>query len=291
MVSLLRALTRIPLPLLHATATLVYLFAFHVLRWRRAQTERDIALAFPERTPAERAAIVSQSYRRAADTVMEALWGFGASADAIRGRVSVDKPELDERSVKEGRSVVLLTAHYANWEWLLLAAGVHFDIRIDVVYQPLRLESVDAFFREARSRFGSRLVPRKEFIFDLMTHGQAPRAYALIADQTPRRDDPKHWTRFLGRDTAFFVGAGRIARFLDAEVIHVGMRRVRRGHYAIRLTSIALPPYEDGADELVVERYAGALEAQVNADPPSFLWLQKRWKYPKPTAKTDAGEP
>ena len=288
---LLRALTRIPLPLLHATATLVYLFAFHVLRWRRAQTERDIALAFPERTRRRaRGDRLRQSYRRAADTVMEALWGFGASADAIRARVSVDNPEVVERCVKEGRSVVLLTAHYANWEWLLLAAGVHFDIRIDVVYQPLRLESVDAFFREARSRFGSRLVPRKEFIFDLMTHGQAPRAYALIADQTPRRDDPKHWTRFLGRDTAFFVGAGRIARFLDAEVIHVGMRRVRRGHYAIRLTSIALPPYEDGADELVVERYAGALEAQVKADPPSFLWLQKRWKYPKPTAgRTQAG--
>jgi len=24
------------------------------------------------------------------------------------------------------------------------------------------------------------------------------------------------------------------------------------------------------------------------ADPPSFLWLQKRWKYPKPAAATDA---
>jgi KDO2-lipid IV(A) lauroyltransferase len=282
MVSLLRVLTRLPLALLHATATLVFLFAFHVLRWRRPQTERDIDLAFPDRAPAERRSIVAQSYRRAADTVMEAVWGFGASAEAIRRRVSVDNPELVERCVKAGRSVVLLTAHYANWEWLLLAAGVHFDIRIDVVYQPLRVESIDAFFRDARSRFGSRLVPRQEFIFDLMTHGSGPRAYALIADQTPRRDDPKHWTRFLGRDTAFFVGAGRIARFLDAEVIYVGMRRVRRGEYAIRFATIAEPPYEDGADELVVERYAQALEAQVEADPASFLWLQKRWKYPKP---------
>jgi KDO2-lipid IV(A) lauroyltransferase len=284
MVSLLRVLTRLPLAALHATATFVYLVAFHVLRWRRSQTERDIALAFPGRAPAERRSIVAQSYRRAADTVMEAVWGVGASAAAIRRRVSVDNPELVDRCVKAGRSVVLLTAHYANWEWLLLAAGVHFDIRIDVVYQPLRLESVDAFFRDARSRFGSRLVPRNEFIFDLMTHGSGPRAYALIADQTPRGDDPKHWTRFLGRDTAFFVGAGRIARFLDAEVIYVGMRRVRRGEYAIRLATIAEPPYEDGADELVVARYAQALEAQVQADPASFLWLQKRWKYPKPGA-------
>lgn len=284
MVWLLRALTRIPLALLHASATIVYVIAYRLLRWRREQTERDIALAFPERTPAERAAIVADSYRRAADMVAEALWGFGASAEAIRTRVSVDNPEVVAQCVAGGRSVVLLAAHYANWEWLLLAAGVHFDIRVDVVYQPLRLASVDAFFRDARSRFGSRLVPREDFIFDLMTHGQEPRAYALIADQTPKPADPKHWTRFLGRDTAFFVGAGKIARFLDAEVIFVAMRREGRGRYAIRLEPLAQPPHDDGIDVDVVERYARALEAMVQRDPASFLWLQKRWKYPKPAA-------
>lgn len=283
MVLLLEALSRAPLALQHATATFVYFVVFHLLRWRREQTERDIALAFPERPPAERAAIVAESYRRAADMVMEALWGFRASADAIRARVSVDNPEVVAQCVAAGHSVVLLAAHYANWEWLLLAAGVHFDVRIDVVYQPLRLRSVDAFFRDARSRFGSRLVAREDFVYELMTHADVPRAYALIADQTPKPADPKHWTRFLGRDTAFFVGAGKIARFVDAEVIFVAMRREGRGRYAIRLEPLALPPHEDDIDVVVVERYVRALEAMVQRDPASFLWLQKRWKYPKPT--------
>jgi Kdo2-lipid IVA lauroyltransferase/acyltransferase len=281
-IALLKALTRVPLRLLHGAATLVYLVAFHLLRWRREYTERDIANAFPERSAAERAALLRRSYRCAADTLMEAVWGFGASAEALRERVTIENPEVVQRCADAGRSVVLLTAHYANWEWLLLAAGVHFDIPIDVVYQPQRVAAVDEFFRGARSRFGSTLIPRKEFIYALMTHGAEPRAYALIADQTPKPPDPKLWLKFLHQDTAFFVGAGKIARFLDADVVYVDMERTARGRYAVRFVPLAEPPYGDGADTLIVERYAQALERAVRRDPASFLWLQKKWKYPRP---------
>src|SRR5207342_927805 len=128
---------------------------------------------------------------------------------------------------------------YGNWEWLLLAAGVHFAITIDVVYQPQRVGVFDSFLREARSRFGSRLIPRKEFVYDLLSRAEQIRAYALIADQTPKhKGDPRHWTPFLHQDTAFFVGAGKIAKFLDAKVLYVKMRRLRRGRYSVRLEEI-----------------------------------------------------
>src|SRR5262245_6837713 len=132
---LLKALTRTPLPLLHAYARLVDFIAFHIVRWRRPFVDRDIANAFPQLDARARAAILRQSYRNAADVLFETLWGFGASADALRAHVVVENPEVVHRCVEANRSVVLLTAHFANWEWLLLAAGVHFDIPIDVVYQ------------------------------------------------------------------------------------------------------------------------------------------------------------
>ena len=48
------------------------------------------------------------------------------------------------------------------------------------------------------------------------------------------------------------------------------------------ILSRLLPPYGDGADELIVRTYAQALERAVRRDPASFLWLQKKWKYPRP---------
>jgi Kdo2-lipid IVA lauroyltransferase/acyltransferase len=281
---LLRALTRVPLSMLYAFGTLMYLVAFRLLRWRRDRTEHDVANAFPEKNPAERAVIVRRSYRNLADTLMESFWGFGASAEAIKRRVAFENAQLVIDHVLAERSVVLLTAHYGNWEWLSLAASAYFGVTIDVVYQPQRVASFDSFLREARSRFGSRFIPRKEFIFDLMSRADKSRIYALIADQTPKGKDPRHWVRFLNQDTAFFTGAGKIAQFLDAPVVYVSMRRLRRGYYAVRLTEIGTPPYGEGTDTMIVERYASSLERDIRDSPSDWLWQQNKWKYGKEAA-------
>ncbi len=282
---LLKALTRIPLPILYGVGYVAYLIAFHLMRWRRDRAEADIANAFPEKSPAERADILRRCYRNLADTLAEAFWGFGASAETIKSRVTIDDPELIQRAIDRKQTLLLLAAHHGNWEWLLLAAGAHFAIPIDVVYQPQRIAALDAFLREVRCRFGGKLIPRKEFVYEILGHTGKPRAYALIADQTPRQRDPKHWTRFLHQDTAFFVGAGKIAKYLEAPVYFVSMRRLRRGHYAVGLNVLAEPPYEEVDDKLIVERYARYLEEAIIANPADWLWLQKKWKYAKPAAE------
>ncbi len=286
--AILKALTHLPLPIMYAVGYIVFFVVFYLMRWRRDRAKDDIANAFPEMSPKERAAILKASYRNLADAVAESFWGFGARPDAIKARVTIEDPELIQRAIDRKQTLLLLAAHHGNWEWLLLAAGAHFAIPIDVVYQPQRFAPLDAFLRDVRCRFGGKLIPRKEFIYALLSHNaDQPRAYALIADQTPRRQDPKYWTRFLRQDTAFFVGAGKVAKYLESPVYFVSMRRTRRGHYTVRLEVLADPPYEDLDDAMIVERYARALERAILESPADWLWLQKKWKYSKPAPGDD----
>ena len=292
MQAVLKALTRIPLSLMYGIAWLIYVVAFRIMRWRRDRAERDVANAFPEKNAAERSRIVRDSYRNLADTVVEAFWGFGASAEALGRRVAFENPELVTDCVAARQSVVLLTAHYGNWEWLSLAANSRFEINMDIVYQRQKVEAIDSFLRQARGRFGNRFIPREEFIFHMMNRADEARAYALIADQTPKhKQDPKHWTRFLSQDTAFFKGAGKMAQFLEARVLYVSMRRVRRGYYSVRLVDLAAPPYDVDANEMIVERYAQALERDIRASPADWLWLQNKWKVAKPATSSKDGTP
>jgi KDO2-lipid IV(A) lauroyltransferase len=285
---LLKALTRVPLPVLYAAGTFIYVIVFYVVRWRRDQVESDIARAFPEKTPAERARILQHSYRNIADVVMEAVWGFGASAEAIARRVTFENRDLVDAAREAKQSVVLLTPHFCNWEWLLPAGGAYFGLPIDAVYQKQRVEFLDSFLRDARTRVGGKPIVREDFIYELLNRAAVPRGYALIADQTPPREDKKHWSRFLNRDTAFFVGAEKVAHFLDSPVLYVAMRRVRRGHYSVRLHAIAMPPFDSEVDDTpIMEHFARMLEAAIRESPADWLWLQKRWKYPK----TDEPEP
>ena len=279
---ILKFLTRLPLPLLYALGSFAYFLAFHVLRWHRELAARNLANSFPEKSEEERARVLRQSYVNLGQTLAETFWGFGASAEDLTRRVAIENPELIERYVAEQRPVLVLAAHVCNWEWLLPATGAQFSIPIDAVYKPLRVASLDEFIRSTRSRFGGKPIPIKSFLFELMRRAGEARAYAMVADQTPPRNMDKHWTRFLNQDTAFFVGADKIARFLDAPVLYIAMRRVRKGHYAVRLHVLAEPPYEDGRSLEVVERYARRLESEIRASPPDWLWVHNKWKYPKP---------
>ena len=288
MVFILRSLGRLPLTSLYGVARCIYFVTFRVLRWRRDLAARNIARSFPEKSEAEHAAILEQSYRNMSEVFVELLWGWRASAEQLKDRMAIDNPELVARFVAEKRSVILLTAHVCNWEWLLPGGGAHFGIPIDAVYKPIRVASLDTYMRDARSRFGGQPIPIKSFAFELLRRAGQPRAYGLVADQTPLKSMDKHWTRFLNQDTAFFVGAEKIARFLEAPVVYVAMRRVSRGRYAVHLHVLAEPPYDDGgheggdAETWITEAYARKLEAEIRASPADWLWVHNKWKYPKP---------
>jgi Kdo2-lipid IVA lauroyltransferase/acyltransferase len=280
--SVLRLMSRWPRRVLDDFGYVAYFFVYHVLRWRRALSAQNIANAFPEKSVADRAQILKQSYRNLGRFLAEALWGWHASADELAERVRFVNPELVSRYTANGQSVVLLAAHFCNWEWLLLTAGGVLKVPIDAVYKPQRVQGIDAFLRAARSRFGGNPIPHQNFMFEVMKRRREAHAYALVADHTPKHDEEKHWTRFLNQDTAFFVGADKIARILKAPVVYVAMRRVRPGYYTVELKLLAEPPYDRDAGPEIVERYARALEEEIRRSPADWLWLHRKWKYRKP---------
>ena len=191
----LKFLTRLPLPVLYALGRFAYVVAYHVMRWHRELAARNLANAFPEKSEAERAALLKQSYVNLGETLAETFWGFGASAEALAQRVAIENPEVIRKYITAKVPVVVLTAHVCNWEWLLPGTAAQFGIPIDAVYKPLRVASLDAFIRDTRSRFGGKPIPIQSFLFELMRRAGEARAYAMVADQTPPRNMDKYWTQ------------------------------------------------------------------------------------------------
>lgn len=275
-------LSRLPLEVLYAAGGIAAFIAFRVLHWRRAVARANIVLAFPELGEAARASLLRRSYRNLGEIIAEVIWSYRASPGQIAARVVIENPEIVNAETRAGHSVLLLTAHFCNWEWQVLAGNGVLDRPMHAVYKPRPQATLDRFAVEARSRFGGTPIPHKALTRELIRHRSEPRVYAMVADQVPTVDEPKHWTRFLGQDTAFFVGADAIARILAAPVVFVEMQRVRRGHYRMRLERIAAPPYAPGRGFDIVERYAQALEREIRASPPDWLWVHNRWKYSRP---------
>jgi KDO2-lipid IV(A) lauroyltransferase len=292
MAFLFRALSLLPLASLYRVFGVVGWLTFRVFRWREALARSNLARAFPERTIAERDAILAQSYRNLADLLAEIVWSFRASPEELVARCPVTNPELIGEHLRAGRSVLLLTAHFCNWEWQILAGNLMAGAPVNPIYKPQPLAGMDRFLRATRSRFGGEPIPHKKLMREILRRRREPRVYAMVADQTPTLDEPKHWTRFLNEDSAFFVGPDVVARAAAAAVVFVDVERVGRGRYRMHLVPLAEPPYRKGADTGLVERYARALEIEIRRSPADWLWVHRKWKYDRPrdpAAPADGG--
>ncbi len=277
----LKLLSRLPLSVLYVLTDCLYVFIYHIWRFRRGLSLSNLRNSFPDKSAQELKQIARLAYRNACNMIAEVLKGAVMSEEELRQRVRIMNIEAVERYTQAGQSVVLLASHHCNWEWLLLTSCLELKIGVDAVYKPLRVDAIDRFMLETRSRFGGNPIPARDFLVEVLKHRGAARMFALVADQTPPREEEKHWTRFLNQDTAFFVGADKIARITRSPVFFVGVTRQRRGYYEARLQLLAAPPYS-GEGAGIIERYARVAESHIAQYPADWLWMYRKWKYKKP---------
>jgi Kdo2-lipid IVA lauroyltransferase/acyltransferase len=170
-----------------------------------------------------------------------------------------------------------VAAHQCNWEWMLLALSLELGYPLDAAYKPLVDNWAEREMKKLRTRFGSRLVPAKELLPDIIKRRDVVRAVAMVADQEPTTSEHKYWTRFLNRDTAFYMGPEEIARVTRFPVFFIAMRRTGRGCYETRIEPLVETAQGLGTGALT-ERYARLVEQQIHDAPSDWPWSHKRWK-------------
>ena len=276
-----RALAVLPMPVLHGVARCLAWLAFRVFPYRPKVVRENLAIAFPGLDEHARREFMRAFYAGHADVLVEIVKSAAMRPEELLRRVEVHGLELVRERVATGRPVLLLAAHQCNWEWLLLALSLSLDVPLDAAYKPLVNPWAEREMKRLRTRFGARLVPASQLLVDILRRRNLPRAIALVADQEPVASESKHWTRFLNRDSAFYLGAEEIARKTGYAALFVAMRRTARGRYRVELEPLVearevLPP---GA---FTERYARRVEAQIRESPPYWPWSHKRWRLRKP---------
>jgi len=270
----------LPWWVLYGCATCLAWLAFRVFRYQQRIVRENLGIAFPELDAAGLSALTYRYYLGFAQVLVEVIKAATLPAAEIRRRVRQLRLESVREHLAAGTPVLLVAAHQCNWEWLLLALCLELGYPVDAAYKPLVDSWAEREMLKLRTRFGSRLVPAQGMLGDIIKRGKLPRAIAMVADQEPRTSEHKHWTRFLNRDTAFYVGAEEIARVTRFPVFFVGMRRTARGRYEIDYRPLAAAGEALAPGELT-ERYARCVEAQIRAAPPDWPWSHKRWKLKK----------
>ena len=258
---------------------IIYLIAYRLLGYRKKVVRRNLAAAFPEKDEEERRRIERRFYHHLGDLLVEGIYNLFASPRSVMKRYHVVNRQLMNRYYEEGRTVILMSAHYNDWEYMVTSLNMQFFHLGIGVGKPLSNKRLEPFVFRRRTRFGTEVVysrnVREEV--DFYDRHHVPCALMMLSDQSPKHADKCYWTQFLNQETAFLYGAEHFARKYNYPVLYYRVDKVRRGRYKVTLSTLCDNPQEV-PQYTIVERYARQLEADIKAKPEYWLWSHRRWK-------------
>ena len=262
--------------------------AARLLGVRAGVARANLELAFPERTPQEREAILVAHYREIGRIAAE----YGRLPRLVRapaGEVISRMDGFEHLESVIGRGALLLSGHYGNFE--LAAARCAAFNPVDFLVKSLSNPGVEERIHRLRSASGVGIITTHGGVKQVVRALRAGHWIAIIGDQDAREHGV--FVPFFGRLASTPRGPARLSLQTGAPILSSRIRREADGRHSVAF----LPPREpDGppTDENVLALtawHASRLEACIREAPEHWLWLHRRWKTPAPAGAIPGGGP
>lgn len=271
-------LSLLPLRLLYLISDVAYLFLYHIAGYRREVVKNNLAMAFPQKTKAEREAIAKGFYKSFADSFTENIKALSASNAFIDKHFTGDFSVFDALHKKGVQKVQLHSGHYFNWEYANLSVPMHLVYPFLGVYMPISNKAFDHMFYKMRMRTGAKLLSATNIRSEILPYRNDKYVLGLIADQNP--GDPRNafWVNFFNRPTPFLRAPENGARRGNIPVVFCYFKKEKRGYYRIIFQLAEETPSSTKVGELT-KKYAAFLQWSIEQQPENWLWSHRRWKW------------
>jgi len=252
-----------------------------VWKYRREVVRANLLRVYPNWTNAQRLAVERDFYDFLGGLIWDLIWSSLGSKDFGKHKIHWENPEVMETLASQNQSLVLLTSHYGNWEWIAQAMGSRFEHRLWFVYKPIQWSAGENWLLRWRSKRHVLPIALKELRTCLAAELPSPSqpiALYLGADQSPTSLSRWISSNFLDQPTAVYQGPEELCRTYGLTPVWISIRPlVQRGSYAIRFV---LPPqdWSKGEHGSLMHWYMASLSKQIYAAPAFWLWTHRRWK-------------
>lgn len=271
-------LSRLPFGVLYAISDFLFFITYHVVGYRRKMVQKNLRNSFPDKAEPELKKIEKQFYINLCDYGVETIKLYSIPKEELAKRMLFRDVSAIEKYKQQNQSVLILSSHQFNWEWLLSSGNFNLPVPVDFVYQQQSSEFFNRFSLLCRTRFGAHPIKRSDVARELIRRKDILRGIAIVSDQYPGlKKDKKYQTRFLNQDTVFFLGAHQIAVLTQYPVVYAQVRKIKRGYYEASFVNIAEPPHAKD-DFTLIENYIKAVEKIIHENPSGWLWSHNRWK-------------
>lgn len=260
--------------------SLAFLF-FYLIPIRKSVVISNLKKAFPDKSEKEISQIAYKNYISVGITFMEIMAFQRMTKEEILGLATVNNLELAQEKIRNGKGVILLTAHISNWELGALFMGLVLDKQINVLVKKQRNKYVANWMSTVREKFTNKEIPLgvsiRELYKTLITGG----AVGIVGDQRGKKDEGIV-VDFFNQPTVTFQGFASLGIKNKVPIIVVLGERLPNGKYLIDIEEINYDNLPEKLSDQVKElnqRYMTLLENKIRKNPEQWLWMHNIWKY------------
>jgi KDO2-lipid IV(A) lauroyltransferase len=188
-----------------------------------------------------------------------------------------------------GRSILIVTAHFGNWEVSSYVTGV-LGFKLHAIARPIDNPHIDAWLRRWREESGQKMLAKKgdfDQIEEVLKTGQA---LGTLGDQDAGARGL--FVNYFNRPASTHKAVALLAIEHNVPMLVIGCARVG-GPMCFRVyveDFIEPEAYASRPDavRVITERFTSSIERLVCRHPEQYFWLHRRWKHQPPVKKARA---
>ncbi len=271
LVGLLRVL---PLRVSHAVARAIARVLDLAVPKLRRVAERNLSFALPEVADGRRDEIIDGVFRTIARMLVAVARFPSINATNVSEWIGYEGLEHYLEAKREGRGVLIATAHLGNWE---LSAFTHAIMTepMHVMVRPLDNSLIDELVEQRRTLSGNHLIYKRDAARAVITALRRNEAIGILIDQNTSASEGV-FIDFFGKQASAGSAFVKFAHHANAPVIpgfalwnESARRYVLRFYPRVQMT---------GDVQADTQRIHSVFEQIIREHPDQWMWIHRRWK-------------
>ena len=240
-----------------------------LIKYRSDVAKKNIETSFPQLNESQTNEILKKFYNHLFNLIIEIIKSLTLNKSHILKRVKIHNLAQLKKSIQSKKNIVIICAHYSNWEWLFLRLSLIENINLSAIYQTLSNKYFNEIIIKIRTKFGANIIPLQDWKRFLLNQ-EKRKTCLFVADQVPPKPQEGIRINFLNKSTLFHVSPEKTAKLLNAEVYYTDIQNMQKGYYKVNLIKL----YSHN----ITKEYTELLEKTIKQNPQYWLWSHKRWK-------------
>lgn len=258
---------------------LAFLF-FYLIPIRKSTVIENLKIAFPGYSEKKIYKIAFNCYYSFTTVLIEIICLPRIKKESLKLLMDCPQIQLLRDAYSKDKGMIILTAHFGNWEIGAASIAAHLGVPLHVVAKDQRNPYITDWLNKMRESSGNTVTSLGVSIKNVYKELKNKNVLGIVGDQRGPREGTR--VNFFGKSTAVYPGTAILAVKTGSPVAVGIIVRQPDLKYKV-LFEVIDPDNLDGSDEekayAINQKYFSVLESYIRKYPEQWFWMHKIWKY------------